>query len=90
MTTTAHSTEDLSQTTYQGVVQGPLFALPAGEVKVALLADHRRNTYEYQPDSQLAAQNIEAVIASQADARRDLGRRVRRADRRAACSPTCR
>ena len=66
MTTTAHSTEDLSQTTYQGVVQGPLFSLPAGEVKVALLADHRRNTYEYRPDSQLAAQNIEAVIASQA------------------------
>ena len=66
MTTTAHSTEDLSQTTYQGVMQGPLFALPAGEVKVALLADHRSNTYDYQPDSQLASQNIEAVIASQA------------------------
>jgi iron complex outermembrane recepter protein len=65
MTTTAHSTEDLSQTTYQGVVQGPLFTLPAGEVKVALLVDHRKNTYDYQPDSQLAAQNIEAVIASQ-------------------------
>jgi len=65
MTTTAHSTEDLTQTTYQGVIQGPLFSLPAGEVKVALLADHRKNTYEYQPDSQLAAQNIEAVIASQ-------------------------
>ena len=65
MTTTAHSTEDLSQTTYQGVVQGPLFNLPAGEVKVALLADHRKNTYEYRPDSQLASQNIEAVIASQ-------------------------
>ncbi|HKQ15080.1 MAG TPA: TonB-dependent receptor [Steroidobacteraceae bacterium] len=64
MTTTAHSTEDLSQTTYQGVVQGPLFNLPAGPVKVALLVDHRKNTYEYQPDSQLASQNIEAVIAS--------------------------
>ena len=65
MTTTAHSTEDLSQTTYQGVVQGSLFNLPAGPVKVALLVDHRKNTYEYQPDSQLASQNIEAVIASQ-------------------------
>jgi len=64
MTTTAHSTEDLSQTTYQGVVQGPLFSLPAGQVKLALLVDHRKNTYEYQPDSQLASQNIEAVIAS--------------------------
>jgi iron complex outermembrane recepter protein len=65
MTTTAHSTEDLTQTTYQGVIQGPLFNLPAGPVKVALLLDHRKNTYEYQPDSQLASQNIEAVIASQ-------------------------
>jgi len=65
MTTTAHSTEDLSQTTYQGVVQGSLFNLPAGPVKAALLVDHRKNTYEYQPDSQLASQNIEAVIASQ-------------------------
>ena len=90
MTTTAHSTEDLSQTTYQGVMQGPLFSLPAGEVKVALLADHRRNTYEYRPDSQLASQNIEAVIASQPTTRRDFGRRVRGADRCARCSPTCR
>ena len=39
--------------------------LPAGDLQVAVLADHRRNTYEYRPDSQLAAQNIEAVIASQ-------------------------
>jgi outer membrane receptor protein involved in Fe transport len=46
-------------------VQGSLFELPAGDVKLALLADHRKNTYTYRPDSQLAAQNIEAVIASQ-------------------------
>jgi outer membrane receptor protein involved in Fe transport len=65
MTTTAHSTEDLSQTTFQGVIQGPVASLPAGDLIVALLADHRRNTYSYRPDSQLAAQNIEAVIASQ-------------------------
>jgi outer membrane receptor protein involved in Fe transport len=65
MTTTANSTEDLSQTTFQGVVQGTVAELPAGNLVVALLADHRRNTYRYRPDSQLAAQNIEAVIASQ-------------------------
>jgi outer membrane receptor protein involved in Fe transport len=64
MTTTANSTEDLSQTTFQGVIQGSVAELPAGNLMVALLADHRRNTYEYRPDSQLAAQNIEAVIAS--------------------------
>lgn len=65
MSTTAHSTESLSQANTQGVIQGPLFSLPAGDVQVALLADYRRNTYDYRPDSQLAAQNIEAVIASQ-------------------------
>ncbi len=69
MTTTAHSTEDLSQTTYQGVVQGPLFELPAGEVKVALLADHRRNTYEYRPDSQLAVAEHRGRDRFAADAR---------------------
>jgi outer membrane receptor protein involved in Fe transport len=65
MTTTANSTEDLSQTTFEGVLQGSVVELPAGNLVVALLADHRRNTYRYRPDSQLAAQNIEAVIASQ-------------------------
>jgi outer membrane receptor protein involved in Fe transport len=65
MTTTANSTEDLSQTTFQGVIQGSVLELPAGNVALALLADHRRNSYQYRPDSQLASQNIEAVIASQ-------------------------
>jgi iron complex outermembrane receptor protein len=66
MTTTANSTEDLTQTTFQGVVQGSVVELPAGNLAVALLYDHRRNSYEYRPDSQLASQNIEAVIASAA------------------------
>jgi iron complex outermembrane recepter protein len=65
MSTTAHSTENLTQTNIQGTVQGALFSLPAGDVVAALLADFRRNTYVYSPDSNLANQNIEAVIASQ-------------------------
>jgi iron complex outermembrane recepter protein len=65
MTTTAKSTEALTQLDVEGVIQGSLFALPAGDVKMALLGDHRRNTYVYSPDSQLADQNIEAVVASQ-------------------------
>ncbi|MBL8270738.1 TonB-dependent receptor plug domain-containing protein [Steroidobacter sp.] len=64
MTTTAKSTEVLTQSNFQGVVQGDLFSLPAGEVKFAVLGSHRKNTYKYSPDSQLASQNIEAVIAS--------------------------
>ena len=66
MTTTAKSSEDLSQSSFQGVLQGSVFALPAGNVMLALLADHRRNTYDYSPDFNLATQNIEAVIASSA------------------------
>ena len=65
MTATAKSSESLSQLDIQGVAQGSVFSLPAGDAKVALLADHRRNTYSYSPDSQLAEQNIEAVVASQ-------------------------
>ena len=65
MSTTAHSTERLTQTNIQGTVQGALFSLPAGDVAAAVLADFRRNTYTYSPDFNLAQQNIEAVIASQ-------------------------
>jgi len=64
LTTTAKSTELLTQTNFQGVVQGDVLSLPAGEIKLAMLASHRKNTYRYSPDSQLASQNIEAVIAS--------------------------
>jgi iron complex outermembrane receptor protein len=64
MTTTAKSTEVLTQSNFQGVVQGDVMSLPAGELKLAMLASHRKNTYRYSPDSQLASQNIEAVIAS--------------------------
>lgn len=66
MTTTAKSTEGLSQTSVQGLVQGGIVDLPAGELKIALLGAYRKNEYESSPDSQLASQNIEAVIASQA------------------------
>lgn len=65
ITTTANSSEKLTQTQVQGVFQGPLFKLPGGDASLALLAGYRRNTYVYEPDANLAAQNIEAVIASQ-------------------------
>ena len=66
ISTTAHSQEKLSQSNVQATIQGSLFELPAGDVKIAFLADQRRNTYEYTPDTSLAAQEIEAVIASAA------------------------
>ena len=64
MTTTAKSTEAITQLDVQGEVQGPIATLPAGDIIVALVGDHRRNTYQYNPDAELVAQNIEAVVAS--------------------------
>jgi iron complex outermembrane receptor protein len=64
MTTTAKSTESITQQDIQGEIQGPLASLPAGDMVLALVGDHRRNTYQYNPDTNLAAQNIEAVVAS--------------------------
>lgn len=65
MTTTANSKEDLTQRIAEASMQGSLFSLPAGNVQMSLSTNYRRNGYSYTPDSQLAAQNIEAVIASQ-------------------------
>lgn len=66
ITKDAFSPEKLTQTQVQGQVNGKLFDLGAGPVQIALVADYRRNTYSYVPDSDLASQGIEAVIASSA------------------------
>jgi outer membrane receptor protein involved in Fe transport len=65
LSTTAISKEELTQRMGEVSAQGSLFSLPAGDVQFATSANYRKNTYNYLPDSQLAAQNIEAVIASQ-------------------------
>lgn len=66
MTKTATSVEKLTQSQIQAQLSGPVVELPAGPLQVALLTSYRRNTYDYTPDSDLAAQNIEAVTASAA------------------------
>lgn len=65
MTTTAASTEKLSQRVAEASVQGSLYELAAGDLQFSASVNYRKNTYAYLPDSQLAAQNIQAVIASQ-------------------------
>ncbi len=65
LTTSAISTETLTQRIAEASLQGTLFNLPAGEVQFSTSVNTRKNTYLYIPDSQLAAQNLEAVIASQ-------------------------
>lgn len=66
ITKDAFSPEKLAQTQAQAQINGKLFDLGAGPAQVAFVADWRRNTYSFVPDSDLAAQNIEAVIASSA------------------------
>jgi outer membrane receptor protein involved in Fe transport len=65
LSTTAISKEELTQRVAEASAQGALFALPAGDVQFSASVNYRKNTYSFLPDSQLAAQNIEAVIASQ-------------------------
>lgn len=65
ITKTAFSKEKLSQTQAQLQVNGKLFDLGAGPAQIAFVAGYRKNSYNYIPDSDLRAQNIESVIASQ-------------------------
>lgn len=48
---TENSTNVLTSKNVQFSIQGPLFALPGGEAKIALGADYRVTSYDYQPDS---------------------------------------
>lgn len=42
-----------SQTIVEATVQGPLFALPAGDLSFAIGADYRETSFSYSPDSTL-------------------------------------
>ena len=64
ITKDAFSREKVSQTQVQAQINGKLFDLGAGPAQVAIVADYRRNSYSYVPDSDLAAQNLESIIAS--------------------------
>lgn len=65
ITKTAFSKERLAQTQAQLQVNGKLFDLGAGPAQIAFVAGYRKNSFSYVPDSDLRAQNLEAVIASQ-------------------------
>lgn len=61
--TTSRTT--IKQDEVAGNLSGSLFALPAGDVKVALSANARRNSYRVDPDAALQAGDIAAVVATQ-------------------------
>ncbi len=48
------NTNALRQRTVEGNIQGGLVSLPAGEMRFAVGADYRKNSYGFQPDAQLA------------------------------------
>ncbi|MBX9898243.1 MAG: TonB-dependent receptor [Qipengyuania sp.] len=48
-----NSTNDQSQTILEATVEGPLFALPAGDLSFAAGVDRRETSFNYQPDSTL-------------------------------------
>ncbi len=69
ITKSAVSRERLTQTQAQFQVNGELFDLGAGPAQIALLANYRRNTYSYAPDSDVTANsgfapggNVEAFV----------------------------
>lgn len=69
ITKNAISVERLGQTQVQGQVNGELFDFGAGPAQIALLANYRKNTYSFSPDSDLTAfsgfapgGNIEGVV----------------------------
>lgn len=64
VTKDAIAQEKLTQTQVQGQINGKLFDLGAGPAQIAFVADYRRNTYNFVPDNDIQAQNVEAVIAS--------------------------
>lgn len=53
----------LEQTVFEAVLEGKLVDMPAGEVRFALTAQYRENTYEFDPDADIAVGNL-ANLAS--------------------------
>jgi len=58
----------LQQTVLEAVVEGHLADLPAGEARFAVVANYRKNTYDFVPDIDIAANNLASLSATQATA----------------------
>ncbi|OJY68078.1 MAG: hypothetical protein BGP16_14490 [Sphingobium sp. 66-54] len=50
--------EDIGQDTVEAKLSGRLFALPAGDVQLSVLADYRRNTYDFDPGADLVKGDV--------------------------------
>ncbi len=54
----------LEQTVLEGVLEGKLADMPAGEARFALTAAYRENTYEFDPDADIAAGELANLASS--------------------------
>ncbi len=54
----------LEQTVLEGVLEGRLLDLPAGEARFALTAGYRKNTYEFDPDPDIAVGELANLASS--------------------------
>ncbi len=54
----------LEQTVLEGVLEGKLADMPAGEARFALTGHYRENTYEFDPDPDIAAGNLANLASS--------------------------
>lgn len=59
------NTTTLEQTVVEGLLEGMLMELDAGEVRFALGAHYRKNSYEFKPDDDIAANRLASLSASQ-------------------------
>jgi len=55
----------MEQTVIEGVVEGLITELDAGEVRFALGAHYRENTYDFNPDDDIAANRLASLSATQ-------------------------
>ena len=63
----AQLTSKLQQTQAELDVQGGLFDVPAGNVRLALGADYRKDNYQYLPDQSMKTTDIVSVVSGQFD-----------------------
>lgn len=61
----------LEQTILEATLEGKLMDMPAGEARFSLLGGYRENTYEFDPDPDIAAGNL-ANLASAAHTEGDI------------------
>ncbi|MEO6248718.1 MAG: TonB-dependent receptor [Sphingomicrobium sp.] len=54
---TDHNVNTQKQKIVEATLEGPLFALPAGDLRFALGADHRETSFSYSPDSTLVTKD---------------------------------